>query len=183
MKKIKIKQRIENSVNAFFADTSLNENNSMDLAGGAEIWRSEPAAVFFEKSDRFVNILRQVFLFFPGTFVLFIISFGSSLILVTNRFNVTIPSNSLVWAIFLSSTAFFMTWLGIGDARKPKHFVVPFSIIATGVVIGATSAILSTGFYGFQKLVWSNAYPLYFFPLALIVPFLAKGLVDRKDES
>ena len=76
-----------------------------------------------------------------------------------------------------------MTWHGIGNLRKPKHFIIPVSIIITGFVLGAVSGLMSVLFHQLRSLIWNDAYPLYFLALALIVPFLAKGWVDGTSES
>jgi hypothetical protein len=81
-------------------------------------------------------------------------------------------------AVFLAST--LMTWLGLGDVRKPKHLVIPGSVISVGIFFGASVAVASEHF---SRSIFINGYPLYFLPLALIVPFLAKGWVDRNDEN
>jgi peptidoglycan/LPS O-acetylase OafA/YrhL len=182
MKKIKIKRRIENAAAAFFAGEITNENDSMSFANGSDVLRNESAAGFYEKAEVFTRILKQVFLFFPGTLLLFVLSLGTAISILAplGSMNLNIGFGQF---FLLFAAGIFMTWFGIGDLRKPKHFVIPLSIAATGALLGAVSAILMASSGAFRKIVFSDAFPLYLLPLALIVPFLAKGLVDRDSQA
>lgn len=184
MKKTKIKQRFSNAVDAFFADENSTENNLESFGNKTSFWQSENSLDQPYKSSKFETILKQVFLFFPGTFVLYILSVGFTAMLISML--VTPSAMSLrfgigwVMLLFLAST--LMTWLGLGDVRKPKHFVIPASIISLGAITGAFTFVLMTiPHYG--RIFFRDSFPFYVFPLALIVPFLAKGWVDRKIES
>ena len=68
MKKIKIKQRIENAVDAFLADDNSIKNNSISFANDSDLLRNELSADSSAKSTAFGKILKQVFLFFSGNF-------------------------------------------------------------------------------------------------------------------
>lgn len=178
MKKIKIKRRIENAADAFFADANFDENNAISFADGADVLRNKTASGFYEKAEVFTKILKQVFLFFPGTLLLFVLSLGTAISILAPPANMNLRIRLGEFFLLLAAGV-FMTWFGIGDLRKPKHFVIPLSIAATGALVGAVSAILMASSGEFRKIVFSGAFPLYLLPLALIVPFLAKGLVDR----
>lgn len=182
MKKIKIKRRIENAADAFFADANLNENDLMSFADGADVLRDETTSGFYAKAEVFTKILKQVFLFFPGTLLLFVLSLGTAISILAplGSMNLNIGFGRF---FLLLAAGVFMTWFGIGDLRKPKHFVIPLSIIALGALVGAASAILMASSGAFRKIVFSDAFPLYLLPLALIIPFLAKGLVDRNSQD
>lgn len=182
MKKTKIKQRLENAAHAFFTIEDSSEKNLISFANSSEVFQNEIPTNFSKKVDTYFNIFKQVFLFFPGTFILFMISFAFSMIFTSNPYHATLPPDRLVWVTFWFLSGIVMTWLGIGNMRKAKHFIIPGSIITVGIAVGLVSGILSAGFYEVQKIVWNDSYPFYFFPLALIVPFLAKGWVDRKSE-
>jgi hypothetical protein len=180
--KIKIKQRIENA--AFFADENTGENNLESFRNETNIWEEKKSSDFPRKSNNLETILKQVFLFFPGTFILYILSMGFTVMFISTFVR---PSGmtlrfGMVWIMLLFLAATLMTWLGLGDVRKPKHLVIPASIISVGIVFGTLVSVLITiPFYG--RLFFRDAFPLYVFPLALIVPFLAKGWVDRKNEN
>jgi hypothetical protein len=148
----------------------------------SRILRDETPADFPGKSEMFVKILMQVFLFFPGTFVLFVLSFGTTIMVSYSpggmRFGI-----GFVWIFLLFLAGFFGTWLGIGDLRKPKHMVIPLSILATGAAIGLVSAFMMMMSGTVRTIIFGNNFIFYIFPLALIVPFLAKGLIDRRSEN
>lgn len=184
MKKIKIKQRVKNATNAFFTDEDSGEANLESFRNEANLWQEKKSLDCSHQSDTLETILKQVFLFFPGTFVLYVLSMGFTVMFISAFVKPAgiSPRFGMVWLMLLFLAATLMTWLGLGDVRKPKHFVIPASIISVGVVFGAFVAVLMTiPHYG--RLFFRDAFPLYVFPLALIVPFLAKGWVNRKNEN
>jgi hypothetical protein len=181
MKKTKIKQRFANAADAFFTEEDSCEDNSISFVNNSNISRKEMFAGLAEKADVFVSILKQVFLFFPGTFYLFIVSLAFGLVTIIQppgalRFD-------LIWIALAFLVSVFAVWFGIGDLKKPKHFIIPASIVSMSFVFGVTSGVLIILFPAFEKIVEADSFPLYLFPLALIVPFLAKGWVDRKNEN
>jgi hypothetical protein len=182
MKKIKIKQRIENARNAFFADETFDTNDFPVFRNEAALLQDEKSENFTRKTSALETILKQVLLFFPGTLVLFFLSIVSTVSSISMFVNPSglIPRYRLVsyMAVFLAAT--LMTWLGLGDVRKPKHLVIPASIITVGVIYGAVAGALMAISPQFGRTIFYNFHPLNLLPLALIVPFLAKGWVDRK---
>jgi hypothetical protein len=181
MKKIKIKQRIENARNAFF-DDAYGTSDFPSFRNETAFLRNEKSEDFTRKCSSVETILKQVFLFFPGTLVLFFLSMlftVSSISVFANTLEL-IPRQRLVsyMAVFLAAT--LMTWLGLGDVRKPKHLVIPASIITVGVIYGAVAGALIAISPQLGRTIFYKFDPVYLLPLALIVPFLAKGWVDRK---
>ena len=173
MKKTKIEQRIENAVNAFFDNESLNENK-LSFVNNSALLKEKSSTSFTEKADAFVKILKQVFLFFPGTFVLF----NLSLIFTIFTFNPSIGAlfhpERLALALLVSA---FMTMFGLGDIKKVKHLIIPVSIMLFAFISGFFIAFSASAF----KVL--DNYAAYLFPLALIVPFLAKGWIDKTDKE
>ena len=129
--------------------------------------KQQTATHLNEKGDLLVKILKRAFLFLPGVFYLF---FGTFMIFSFEFF----WNPFTILAIFLIGS--FLTIFGIGNLKNPKHFVIPLSIIAVGIV-----AYSFFSMFGSLKYVFE--YGIYFFPIALIAPFLAKSLVDRTDEE
>ena len=168
MKKTKLKHRIENAANAFFENDHENYvENNLTFAGDSALLKQETAERFNEKGDVLVKILKRTFLFLPGAFYLF---FGMLSVFAFDFF-----WNPLsVLTIFLIGS--FMTIFGIGNLKNPKHLAIPLSICAVGI---AAFAVFSL--FGNLKSVFQ--YGIYFFPLALIAPFLAKSLVDKTDKA
>ena len=185
MKKTKIKRRFENAAAAFFADESLSENNLENYRTETGLREAENSSGLNQKNSSLETILKQVFFFLPGTFILYGLSIGFTVMFISalaNRPAMT-PRFEMIWLgmIFLAAT--LMTWLGLGDVRKLKHFVIPASIIGVGATVGAVIAfvLFAMPFY-LRRFVLGDSFPMYIFPLALIVPFLAKGWVDRKSD-
>ncbi|MGI8556105.1 MAG: hypothetical protein ACR2LT_07095 [Pyrinomonadaceae bacterium] len=176
MKKTKIKDRIENAVDAFFDDKNLVENNSLIYSGGADSVQKNLSEVFVEKADILLKILKRVFLFFPGTFVLY------NLVLLFTVFNVNPPigspalgyPNRLAIALLVSA---FMTIFGLGNIRNWKHLIIPASIVLSAFISGVILSFLP------DVIKNIDTYAIYSLPMALIMPILAKGLIDRTDKE
>lgn len=185
MKQTKFKERIENARNAFFDDESFDANDFLSHRNQNEFLQSAESGEIAPKISTVETILKQSLLFFPGTFILYILSAGFT-IMFTSIF--TEPSGmnprfEFIWLSLVFLAATLMTWIGLGDVRKPEHFVIPASIAGVGVFFGAVAVALinlSNGF-GIHRFIDNLAF--YLFPLALIAPFLAKGWVDRKNEN
>jgi len=169
MKKTKIKQRFKNAANAFFENgEETYDENSLSFAGDSSLLKQEKAVRFSEKADVLVKILRRTFIFLPGALYLF---FGTLSIFM---FEFVWNKPLAILAAFLIGS--FMTIFGIGNLKNPKHLAIPLSIVA--VAIAAFSLF---SMFGKSKYVFE--YGIYFFPLALIVPFLAKELADRTGKE
>ena len=173
-------QRIENARNAFFDEESFDTNNFLSFRMEDAHLQSEKFRDCTPKNNTLETVLKQVFLFFPGTFILYILSMAFTAVFITT-FTRQLRGNFLYELIFPASlflAATLMTWLGLGNVRKPKHFIIPASIIGVGVFFGAIAGILMVVSNNFTRLIFENGLPFYIFPLALIVPFLAKGWVE-----
>ena len=179
MKKTKFKQRIVNAADAFFAVENCVENKLVNFENENYLWRETKYGDFAHRSSSLETVLKQTLLFFPGTFVLYILSFSFTAMFI-NTF--TKHSRMFLRYEFIVFTGIFlatilMTWLGLGDVRKPKHLVIPVSIISVGIIFGAIIGILLNAL-PYTRSIFDD---LLFcaFPLALIAPFLAKGWVDK----
>ena len=167
MKKTKIKHRIKNAANAFFENEreSFGEE-SLSFAPDSALLKQETVERINEKGDALVKILKRTFLFLPGALYLF---FGTLLIFSFDFF-----WNPLTFlTIFLIGS--FMTIFGLGSLKNPKHLVIPLSIVVVGIAAFELFSTIGSLQYVFE-------YGIYFFPLALILPFLAKSLVDKTEE-
>jgi hypothetical protein len=165
MKKTKIEEKVNYPFHDFFEDDRENAfANGLRPASDGALLKEETAALFDEKGDRLLKILKRAFVFLPGVMYLF---FGTFSILAFDF----LWRPLTVSAVFLIGS--FMTIFGIGSLKNPKHLVIPFSIIA--------SAVAAFGFFStFAGLKSVFEYGIYFFPLALIAPLLAKSLVDSR---
>ncbi|HEX9927044.1 MAG TPA: hypothetical protein VGB02_00745 [Pyrinomonadaceae bacterium] len=107
-------------------------------------------------------------------------------IVVYRRVFETLPDDfpfqfALIGLIIFLGT--LMTWFGLGDIKNRKHFAIPASLIVTGTVIGAIIKATASAFDLADKMLDDFSYLIYLLPFALIVPILAKGVVDRKTEE
>lgn len=165
MKKIKIKERIKNAVSAFYETERENIEEGLSLVDETALLKEEAAAKIKQKGDRLVKILKRAFIFFPGVLYLF---FGTFMIFAFDF----LWSPLSILTVFLIGS--FLTIFGIGNLKKPKHLVIPLSIVAVAVTAFYTFLLM-----GSLKSVFE--YGIYFFPLALIAPFLAKSLVEMTE--
>jgi len=164
MRKLKIKRRIENSINAFFDESLLNENSIMTF-NETYVLDKETNLSDANKSD-ILKTLKQPFLFLPSAFYLF---FGTLAFFMFG----SVTTSRLVILVGLIGSFILMVF-GIGDVKKLEHFLMPLSVIALGTL---TFLVFSVS--GIPTHVWSQKYAVYVFPLALIIPFLVKGLIDK----
>lgn len=169
MKKPKIKQRVKNSVNAFF-DNGREKygENSLSFVNHSDLLNRDTISTLHAKGDSLVKILKQTLIFLPGVLYLF---FGTMFSLWYEFFR---QDRLTVLVVFLIGS--FMTIFGIGNLKNPKHLVIPLSIIAVGLTVFSLFLMLG-------KLKYIFKYGIYIFPLALIVPFIAKDLVDKTDTA
>ena len=166
MKKTIFEQRTDHVFQAFFDEDCENFNEkSLTYAHDPALTAQKSSGQFNEKGDRLVKILKHVFLFLPGVFYLF---FGTLMAFEFEFFRAN--PFALLMAFAIGS---FMTIFGIGSLKNPKHLVIPISIVIIGAATFYFFSMLGGPKYVFQ-------YGIYFFPLALIAPFLLKSLFDDK---
>jgi hypothetical protein len=75
-----------------------------------------------------------------------------------------------------------MTWFGLGDLKNRKHFAIPASLMVTGAMIGAVVKATASISGIADRMLDDFSYLIYLLPLALVIPILAKSIVDRKTE-
>jgi hypothetical protein len=190
MKKVKLDTKSEKSSSEFFDSENPDENKALIFAGSSEILGIKKDRSFADEHRPFVSILKQLFLFLPGTFLLFFMSFGVAIIameiVVFRRPLETLPDDfpfqfALMGLMIVLGTV--MTWFGLGDIKNRKHFAIPASLMITGALIGtivkATASLSDLA----DRMLDNFSYLIYLLPLALIIPILAKGIVDRKTED
>ncbi len=190
MRKVKFDTKSEKSADASFDNENPDENAALIFAGSAEMSGIKKDEGFADEHRPFVSILKQYFLFLPGTFLLFFMSFGAAIIameiVVFRRPLETLPDDfpfqfALIGLIIILGT--LMTWFGLGDIKNRKHFAIPASLMITGAIIGvivkATESLSDLA----DRILDDFSYLIYLLPLALIIPILAKAIVDRKIED
>jgi len=189
MRKVKLDMKSEKSTDAF-VDENLDENAALSSVNNAEILELEKESSFTGEYKSFITLLKQIFIFLPGTFLLFFTSFGAAIIfmeiVVYRRAFETLPDDfpfqfALIGLIIFLGT--LMTWFGLGDIKNRKHFAIPASLMVTGAMIGVIVKATASVFDLADKMLDDFGYLIYLLPLALIVPILAKSIVERKTED
>ena len=126
MNKVKLDDRIENAMNAFF-ETETDRGEFALAYGGNETAMAADDTAFSEKADKWTGWLRGVFLFLPGAFVLFYMT-------LTIIFFYPLAGLSFQ-GVFMFFSGIFLTYAGSGSLKNMKNLVVPGSIIAVAAAV------------------------------------------------
>ena len=187
MKKVKFETKREEFFESFFDNENCFENKSLSFANNTETLKLEESNT--DKPKSFLNFLKQIFLFLPGTFILFFISMATLFILTDI---ITEPYRTLlflkeplrIFSIYIVGfSAIFMIWFGLGNLKDKKHFAIPFSVIVSGVIVAAIIKATENVSVLAEKIIHDFDYAICLLPIALIVPVLVKDLIDRKSKA
>lgn len=169
MKKTKIEQRMENAVNAFFETENRAGETALVYGNQTAILQNEANEEFAEKSDKRFDFFKKAVLFLPGTFVLFFATLASVFFYKDLGVN--------FWTLFWLASGGFMVWAGLGDLKNKKHLLLPLSVVSVALT-------LAIGFGFLPESVQPQMFfehSIYFFPIALIVPFLVKSRINGQE--
>ena len=190
MRKVKLDDKSGKAGDAFFDDENPVENEALSFADGAKMSKLKTDRNFAGESEFLINALKQLFLFLPGAFLLFFMSVAAAIIameiVVFRRPIASLPDDypfqfALIGLVILLGT--FMTWFGLGNIKNKKHFAIPVSTTVTGATLGAiVKAAASISDFA-DRMLEEFDFLIYLFPLALIVPVLAKSIVDWKAKD
>ncbi len=152
MDNIKIDERIENAMNAFFETKPDRSRFELTYTGpNTALVADKPT--FTEKADKWLRILREIFMFGPGAFYLFY---------STLRMVVFYPTVGVSFYGFL--LAVFLTYAGSGSIKNLKNLAVPGAVIAMALV----AVFISSLFTGTEPAGFSFWDSIYLFPAVLI---------------
>lgn len=154
MGRVKLEERFERAVNAFFE--AKHERDALVHFTDSPLEKTEQAT-FTEKADLWITALRQILLFVPGAFLLYFTTL--SLIFFYPEFGVT-PTG-----IFLFLSGAFLTYASSGTLGKIRNLIVPASITATAVLFAVAVSFFPTPLQP-DLYFW---YSIYLFPVALII--------------
>jgi hypothetical protein len=157
MKKIILKEQIQSDLDSLWANEQETEENSLSRTTESRWLTSETGGTLGKKADLGVNIL---YLFFAAMF----------------GFSYQFFWENPLTILIVFAIGSFLTIFGIGDLKNPKHLVIPVSIVSIGLLAYSLFSM-------FGALKYLFDYGIYFFPLALVVPFLARSFVERTDRS
>lgn len=168
MSRIKLDDRIENAMNAFFETEPAHGSLAMRYAVHDELMVSaEPA--FSEKASKWSGLLREIFLFGPGVFFLFYMT------LVVIFFYPTLGLQ--FGGLFMLSAAAFMTYAGSGDLRHTKNIAVPATVVAVASAVAVIRSIFPVPEHLSPYFSWA----IYSFPLALVAAKLVQMWLAEKN--
>lgn len=168
MKKIKIEERLENAVNAFFETGDGKAKNALSFAGHSAVLRNEEQATFAEKGRFWMNIARQMFLFLPGAFLLYFVTLSSVFFIPEFGFTPLM--------LFWFMTGGFLCLVGLGSLKSVKNLLVPFSIVIFAAVLGLLFSMFPTE----TRIALNYEYAIYLFPAVLILPKLLQNWITDK---
>lgn len=168
MSKIKIDARVENAMNAFFETKTDPGNFALTYTGNeTALVANQPS--FAEKADKWSGILREIFLFGPGTFLLFYLTLAAIFFYPEIGFRLQI--------LLMIAVPAFLTYAGSGTLKQTKNLAVPATIIAMAVAVAVVSSLFS-GKLQAEMYFW---YSIYFFPIVLIAGKLVQiWVADKK---
>ena len=164
MKKIKVDERIEKAINAFFETEPDRSHFELTYTGGKTALVADERT-FTEKADQWSGILRELFMFGPGTFVLFYMT-------LTSVFYYPSVGNSLPKYLM----AIFVTYAGSGSIKEFKNLVVPGTVIALALAVAFFSSLV-LGRALADRYFWDS---IYLLPVVLVVAKLVQGWVADK---
>ncbi len=167
MSKIKLDDRIENALNAFVATEYRHGSMTMTYSvdNGMAI---TPAPAFSKKVDKWSCLLRELFLFGPGTFLLYF----TTLLVV---FFYPIGGVSFAGFFMVAATA-FVTYAGVGNLRQIKNLAVPATVIAGAALVSVIRSFFPVPEYLSPFFSWA----IYSFPLVLIAAKLVQMWLAEK---
>lgn len=168
MKKVKIEERLENAMNAFFDAGDDKNAAALVFADGSAALQNVEHSNFSEKAGFWTSIIRQAVLFLPGAFLLYFATLSTIFFFPT--FGITFQM--LFWLF----SGGFLCSVGLGSLKNTKNLLIPFSI----VLFSAVAAILFALFPNNVQPTLYFGYSIYLFPLVLIGSKLLKDSIDDK---
>lgn len=168
MKKVKIEERLESAVNAFFATGDDKNASALVFANDSAVLPGREDAAFTEKAELWTNAARQMFLFLPGAFLLFFTTLTGLYFVPQIGFS----SQMLFWL----AAGGFLCLAGSGSLRNTRNPLVPFSIVLFaalfGILFSLFPADMQTALY-FDRSI-------YLFPFVLVSSKLLQNWLDEK---
>src|SRR5688500_14666334 len=166
MNRIKIDERIESGLNAFF-ETAPDWSHFELTYTGHESALVADKTTFSEKADKWSGMLREIFMFGPGTFSLFYLT----LTIIFFYPSVGLGFQGLLMYFF----AVFLTYAGSGSIKNLKNLAVPGTVIVMALAVVFFSALFPGNVL--DLYFWDS---IYLFPVVLIAAKLVQAWVAHK---
>ena len=168
MKKTKLDERIENAINAFFEPPTDQRHFAMTYTGETAIVANE--RTFSENADRWSGMLREIFMFGPGTLFLFCATLNSIFF-----YEAAGRSFSFRWYATWFGCA-FLTYAGSGSIKNYRNLAVPGTVIALSLAIAFIPQLIF-GKDLADQYFWHS---MYLIPVVLIAAKLVQSWVSEK---
>ena len=167
MSKVKLDERIENAVNAFFDAGTDKEDFAVALSGERALAtaESEPPAA---KAERWTLAARDILLFGPGSFLLYYATLAT--IFFYPEFGLSFPG------LFLALSGVFLCYAGAGKLTNTRNVVVPATVMAVAVLVAMLAAFFPPDSRS-DIYFW---YSIFAFPIALIVSKILQSWVKGR---
>jgi hypothetical protein len=167
MSKIKLDDRVENAISAFFESQPDHSRFELTYTGSDAALIADDTT-FSEKAGKWTGILREIFLFGPGAFFLFYMT----LTVIDLYPEAGITFGEVFWVL----ASAFLIYAGTGSIQKPKNLAVPATVITMAVAV----ALISSLFPSKEQSNIYYGYSIYLFPNVLIAGKLMQGWVSDK---
>lgn len=170
---MKVKEKVKSFYDKFFEVDEVVPEQKLSFAYEGGIDRVEEDKEFPSEVKIAFRVLKQIFLFFPGAFLLNLIGGGLTYFWLVGK---ELSLKPITWEVtMISLLSTFLVILGIGDIKRIKDVILPVSVLFIGSIAGFTAYLFTEqGDFGMV-----NKYILAFTPLALVMPFIAKFLIDK----
>ena len=166
MNKTKLDERIENALNAFFETPPDHGQFALRYTGQTALAATETS--FSEKADKWSRIVREIFMFGPGTLCLFCGTLTSVFF-----YGAVGRSFGFEW-IFTYLLFVFLTYAGSGSIKNYKNLAVPGIVITMSLAIAIVPSFL-LGKELADQYFWHS---MYLFPFVLVCAKLVQSWVS-----
>lgn len=170
---MRLRQRSHGAYVSLFEEKCSNEGSVVSVEEFQMQSFNEKVAK--NQNGKVSRFLRSIFLYLPGVFVLHMFTALLTWVAIADSRMLNRAQWQYISLFFAGSIAF--TALGLGDLRKPKHFIVPFSVISVGFVTGLIGVLIKSG----PPPIGLEVFFAYLLPVAYIAPLFAKTWVDRRE--
>ena len=168
VKETKLKERLDKAAAAFW-DESEKSHSEFEMTSVEDRAFQKTERTSGINFGKIFSLLKQIFLFLPGTFITFYMWMGAMIF--------GLPIKALPLYLGFQAFASLLMVLGIGKVRNSKHWLIPLSVVMAGLLIGLIPNIFpfTVGFFSLIKNV------IFLFSIALITGVLTKNLVEISD--
>lgn len=169
MRKTKLEEKDSFAFEGIF-DREISESGGLEKIEEKELQTLAPTPKD-EFLDKMLSLIKWVFLYVPGVFILHIGMMGLSLMLFNGDFELWGMLGFIVFGTFL-------IMFGLGKLLDLRYLKTVLTILGFSFLLGVFSDILAI----FIKGDFWGFYTRLTFPLVLLIGYLSKRSIDKEDE-